>query len=65
MKIWEPEFAAMAPRQEELAVKFCNEIAGPLGRPGRVPDPVRLLEMAEELYKAERDYAIECGDLSK
>lgn len=55
---WEPEFNAMAPRQEDLAVRFCAEIAG------RQPDPVRLLEMAEELYRAERDYAIEVGDIS-
>lgn len=54
---WEPKFDSMAPRQEELAVQFCNEISGPLGKPGRAPDPVRLLEMAEELYKAERDFA--------
>lgn len=52
---WEPKFDIMSPRQEELAIQFCNEISGPLGKPGRAPDPVRLLEMAEELYKAERD----------
>lgn len=57
MPIWEPKFDIMSPRQEELAVQFCNEISGPLGKPGRAPDPVRLLEMAEELYKAERDAA--------
>lgn len=57
MPTWEPKFDVMAPRQEELAVQFCNEISGPLGKPGRAPDPVRLLEMAEELYKVERDAA--------
>lgn len=61
---WEPEFNAMAPRQEDLAIRFCAEIAGPKGQPGRPPDPVRLLEMAEQLYRAERDYAIEVGDIS-
>jgi hypothetical protein len=53
--IWEPQFDAMAPGQEELAVQFCAEIAGPRGQPGRNPDPVRLLEMAQALYKAEAD----------
>ncbi len=53
--IWEPQFDCMAPGQEELAVQFCAEIAGPRGQPGRNPDPVRLLEMAEALYKAEAD----------
>lgn len=52
---WEPQFDAMAPGQEELAVQFCAEIAGPRGQPGSNPDPVRLLEMAEALYKAEAD----------
>lgn len=52
---WEPQFDCMTPGQEELAVQFCAEIAGPRGQPGRNPDPVRLLEMAEALYKAEAD----------
>ncbi|MBL8355604.1 MAG: hypothetical protein JNM01_12315 [Delftia acidovorans] len=52
---WEPQFDCMAPGQEELAVQFCAEIAGPRGQPGRNPDPVRLLEMAQALYKAEAD----------
>jgi hypothetical protein len=52
---WEPQFDCMAPGQEELAMEFCLEIAGPRGKPGRSPDPVRLLEMAEALYKAEAD----------
>ncbi len=52
---WAPQFDAMAPGQEELAVQFCAEIAGPRGKPGCNPDPVRLLEMAEALYKAEAD----------
>ncbi|MBB6578984.1 hypothetical protein HNP33_003089 [Comamonas odontotermitis] len=58
MPAWEPEFLAMTPGQEELAMKFCMEIAGPKGKPGRLPDPVRLLEMAEELYQAERQAAV-------
>lgn len=48
-----PQFDAMRPRQEELAIKFCADIAGPLGKPGSPPDPVRLLEMARALYDAE------------
>lgn len=52
---WRPEFDAMSPRQEELAIQFCTEIAGRRGEPGRIPDPVRLLEMAQALYTAERD----------
>ena len=51
---WEPQFDAMTPRQEELAFQFCQEIAGRRGEAGRAPDPVRLLEMAQELYEAER-----------
>lgn len=50
-----PQFDVMKPEQERLAIEFCAEIAGPLGKPGRNPDPVRLLEMAEALYKAEID----------
>lgn len=53
MKNFVPEFDAMTPEQEELAVKFCQEIAGLKGQEGRIPDPVRLLEMAEELYWSE------------
>ncbi|WP_404299825.1 hypothetical protein [Alicycliphilus denitrificans] len=52
---WHPEFDAMSPQQEELVVQFCQEIAGARGKPGSPPDPVRLLEMAEALYEAERD----------
>jgi len=48
-----PQFDAMVPAQEELAIKFCMEIAGPRGQPGYPPDPVRLLEMAQALYEAE------------
>lgn len=51
---WEPQFDAMSPKQEALLVQFCAEIAGPKGEPGRPPDPVRLLEMAQALYEAER-----------
>lgn len=52
---WRPEFDAMSTRQEELAIQFCQEIAGLRGEPGRLPDPVRLLEMAQALYEAERE----------
>ena len=52
---WRPEFDAMSPRQEELAIQFCREIAGRRDEAGRLPDPVRLLEMAQALYMAERD----------
>ncbi|GEM_PF-2691173 len=54
MPAWEPSFDCMLPGQEQLVQAFCAEIAGPRGRPGRLPDPVRLLEMAEQLYQAER-----------
>lgn len=52
---WQPEFDAIEPEQERLVLQFCEEIAGRRGEPGSLPDPVRLLEMAEELYEAERD----------
>jgi len=52
---WRPSFDATSPRQEELAIQFCQEIAGRRGEVGRPPEPVRLLEMAEALYEAERD----------
>lgn len=51
---WEPQFDVMSPGQEALVMQFCLEIAGPRGQPGRPPDPVRLLEMAQALYEAER-----------
>jgi hypothetical protein len=51
---WRPEFDAMSPRQEELAIQFCQEIAGRRGESGSPPDPVRLLEMAQALYEAEQ-----------
>ncbi len=51
---WRLAFDVMSPRQEELAMQFCQEIAGPRGQPGSPPDPVRLLEMAQALYEAER-----------
>ena len=52
---WEPGFDFMAPGQEELAMQFCLEIAGPRGKKGSPPDPVRLMEMCQALYKAEAD----------
>ncbi len=51
---WLPAFDVMSTRQEELAIQFCQEIAGRRGEPGSPPDPVRLLEMAQALYVAER-----------
>jgi len=48
-----PQFDATFPAQEELAIQFCEEIAGRRGEAGTLPDPVRLLEMAEQLYWAE------------
>lgn len=46
---WEPEFDAISPTQEELAMKFAHEACE------SGVDSVRLLEMAEQLYKAERN----------
>lgn len=54
-KTWQPEFDAMSRQQEALALQFCLEIAGQRGEPGALPDPVRLLEMAQALYEAERE----------
>ena len=58
---WEPQFDCMKPGQEELAQEFCMEIAGKRGQPVSPPDPVRLLEMAEALYKSERAAAAFIG----
>ena len=49
----EPQFDAMSIEQERLAVQFCAEISGRRGGKPSLPDPVRLLEMAEALYHAE------------
>ena len=51
---WRPAFDVMSQRQEALVIQFCQEIAGRRGEPGSLPDPVRLLEMAQALYEAER-----------
>lgn len=51
---WEPKFDVMAPEQEKLVIQFCEEISGRRGSHGRATDPVRLLEMCERLYWAER-----------
>lgn len=51
---WEPSFDAMPLEQEQLAIKFCEEIGARNGNSSLL-DPVRLLEMAEALYAAERD----------
>lgn len=56
---WRPEFDAMTLRQEELALLFCQEIAGRRGEAGSAPDPARLLEMAQELYEAERSHNLQ------
>lgn len=52
---WEPKFDAISHVQEQLAIRFSNEIAGPKGSKPSLPDPVRLLEMAEALYLAEKN----------
>lgn len=57
-KQWEPEFDAICPEQEALAKQFCEDIAQ---THGGLMDPVRLLEMAEALYCAERDESIDPG----
>lgn len=44
---WEPEFDAISAKQEQLAVDFAHEASNGV-------DSVRILEMAEQLYKAER-----------
>lgn len=54
-KSWKPQFDVMSPKQETLVMQFCMEIAGRRGEPGSLPDPVRLLEMAQALYEAERE----------
>ena len=56
MKNFKPDFDALSPEQEQLALLFCEEIAGKRGERGRLPDPARLLEMAEALYLAEYNY---------
>ena len=53
-----PQFNCDYSQQEDLAIQFCMEIAGRKGEKGSLPDPVRLLEMAEALYHAERDAAL-------
>lgn len=60
-----PQFDAMAPKQEELAFELSQKIAGLKGEPPSPPDPVRLLEMAEELYLAEMRHQIEVGGLQQ
>lgn len=58
---WQPEFDGTSSKQEELVVEFCLEIAGRKGgEKGRNPDPMRLLEMAQALYEAEKESA-SCG----
>ncbi len=54
-KAWEPQFDVMSVEQEKLVQEFCLEIAGKRGEKGSPPDPVRLLEMAQSLYLAERN----------
>jgi hypothetical protein len=52
---YEAQFDVMSPDQEELAIKFCNEIGEARDR-GLSIDAVRLLEMAYALYQAEMDH---------
>jgi hypothetical protein len=54
---YEAQFDVMSPKQEELAIGFCNEIAEGIRRSGAGLDAVRLLEMAYALYQAEMDQA--------
>ncbi|WP_143694618.1 hypothetical protein [Variovorax sp. JS1663] len=54
---WRPEFDAVSQKQEQLAYEFCAEINGLGGSKGSPPDPIRLLEMAQALYEAEREDA--------
>ena len=53
--LWEPQFDACSSEQEQLAQQFGAEIAAWRAEPGVLFDPVRLLEIAEALYIAERD----------
>lgn len=53
---WIPQFEAISPTQESLALQFCAEISGNKGCSPLFPDPVRLLEMAQALYLAEYDF---------
>ncbi|MBT2322564.1 hypothetical protein J7E62_09420 [Variovorax paradoxus] len=52
---WRPEFDAVSPKQEALAIQFCREIEGGRVMKGQAPDSDRLLEMAQALYEAERE----------
>src|SRR3546814_6046400 len=52
----EAQFDVTSPAQEALAIQFCEEIAGRQGERGSPPDPVRLLEMAHALYRAEVEH---------
>jgi hypothetical protein len=49
------QFDVCAPGQEELAIAFVNEISQTARDRGATPDPIRLLEMAEALYRAEAE----------
>lgn len=62
---WRPSFDGMSPSQEELLLDFCTEIGDEFGQNFGGFDPVRLLEMAEALYEAERtDLAPSAGEAS-
>ncbi len=52
---WHPRFDAMSAKQETLAAQFCREIAAQAEGGQIGPDPTRLLEMARQLYEAERE----------
>ena len=53
-KEWKPEFECQGVAQETLVIKFCAEMQTKIETDGRAIPPLRLLEMAEELYQAER-----------
>ncbi|CAM3404044.1 hypothetical protein [Paracidovorax anthurii] len=52
---WHPRFEAMSAKQEALAAQFANEIAAQAEGDHIGPGPTRLLEMARQLYEAERE----------
>ena len=45
----------MSAKQETLAAQFCREIAAQAEGGQIGSDPTRLLEMARQLYEAERE----------
>lgn len=53
VSVRDPQFDVMVPEQEELVLEFVDEISRTARERGLTPDPIRLLEMAEALYRAE------------